>query len=123
MTRDAGAPVRERRGGTALAVAYFLPPLAALLQLQIAYMNVPLACRYGTAALHVVSALALFAVLGGVLAGWRVWREAGGGWDAAGADPLARTRFLAVTAMQLGVLFALVSVAMWLPILFLDPCV
>jgi hypothetical protein len=122
VTRDSDLAVHGRRGGRALVAAYLLPPLAALLQLQVAYMSVPHACRHGTTALHVESALALLVGSSGVLAGWRVRRAAGGGWDAKDADPAARTRFLATVGMLLGVLFVLVSVAMWLPILFLDPC-
>jgi hypothetical protein len=123
MTRDVETAIQERRDNITLAVAYFLPPVAALLQLEVAYLSVPHACRHGTAVqLHVESAVALLLALGGVWVAWRAWSAAGGGWDAEGADPAARTRFLAAIALLLGALFALVIVSMWLPILFLDPC-
>ena len=123
MTRGAEAAIREGRGNTRLAIAYFLPAFAALLQVEVAYLSVSHACRQGSALpLHVESAVALLLALGGVWAGWRVWSAAGGGWDEQGADPAARTRFLAAIAVLLGVLFGLVVVAMWLPIFILDPC-
>jgi hypothetical protein len=112
-----------RDAETALAVTYFLPALAALLQLEIAYLSVSHACRRGSAlALHVESAVALLLALGGVWVGWRAWSAAGRGWDVQGADPAARTRFLAAVGTLLGVLFVLVVVAMWLPIFLLGPC-
>jgi hypothetical protein len=122
VTRDAESAVRERHGGAALAVAYFLPPIAVLLQLEIVYLTVSHACRHGTAALHVESAVAFAAVLVGVLTGRRVWEEAGGGWDMRDADRVGGRRFLAGTGTLLGSLCLLVSLAMWLPIFFLDPC-
>jgi len=123
VTHDAETAIHEWRGNTALAVAYFLPSFAALLQLEVAYLSVSHACRQGSAVpLHVESAVALLLALGGVWLGRRAWSAAGGGWDEEGADPLARARFLAASSVLLGVLFVLVIVAMWLPIFFLDPC-
>jgi hypothetical protein len=123
VTRGPETAIPERRGNTALAVAYFLPGFAALLQVEVAYLSVSHACRRGsTLPLHVESAVALLLALGGVWVGWRAWSAAGRGWDEQGADPAARTRFLAASGTLLGVLFVLVIVAMWLPIFLLDPC-
>jgi hypothetical protein len=123
VTRDAEPGTHEPRGDTALAVAYFLPAVAALLQLEVAYLSVSRACRQGSAVpLHVESAVALVLALWGVRVGWRAWSAAGRRFDEKGADPAARTRFLAAVGTLLGVLFVLVIVAMWLPIFFLDPC-
>jgi hypothetical protein len=123
VTRDAETAIHERGGNTALAVAYFLPSFAALLQIEVAYLSVSHACRQSSAMpLHVESAVALLLALGGVWVGWRAWSAAGGGWDEEGAEPAARTRFLAAISLLLGVLFVLVIVAIWLPIFFLDPC-
>jgi hypothetical protein len=113
----------EPRGHTALAVAYFLPAFAALLQLEVAYLSVSRACRQGSAApLHVESAVALLLALGGVWVGWRAWSAGGRDSDEKDPDAAARTRFLAAVGTLLGVLFVLVVVAMWLPIFFLNPC-
>src|SRR4051794_1606402 len=102
MTQGAEGPVHQRRGNTALAVAYFVPSAAALLQLEVAYLSVSRACRQGSALpLHLESAAALLLALWGVRAGWRVWSAVGRGWDAEGADPVARTRFLAANAVLL----------------------
>jgi hypothetical protein len=123
VTGRAEPAAQGRRGGVALAAVYLLPTFAALLQLEVAYLSVSHACRQGsTMRLHVESAVALLLALGGVRVGWRAWSAAGGGWDEEGADPAARTRFLAANGVLLGVLFVLVIVAMWLPIFFLDPC-
>lgn len=123
MTRDAGTAIHEPYGSTALAVAYFLPAFAALLQLEVAYLSVSRACRQGSAVpLHVESAVALLLALGGVRVGRRAWSAVGRGFDETGAAPAARTRFLAAVGTLLGVLFVLVIVAMWMPVFFLDPC-
>jgi hypothetical protein len=123
VTNDAETAIHQPRGNTALAVAYFLPSFAALLQLEVVYLSVSHACRQGSAVpLHVESAVALLLALGGVWLGWRARAAAGGRWDEEGADPAARTRFLAVSSVLLGVLFVLVILATWLPIFFLDPC-
>jgi hypothetical protein len=123
VTRDADTGIHEPRGNTALAVAYFLPAFAALLQLEVTYLSVSHACRQDSALpLHVESAVALLLGLGGVWVGWQAWSAAGRGFDEKGADPGARTRFLAAVGTLLGVLFVLVIVAMWLPIFLLDPC-
>jgi hypothetical protein len=123
VTCGAETGIHAPRANTALAVAYFLPSFAAFLQLEVAYLSVSRACRQGSALpLHVESVIALLLALGGVWVGWRAWSAAGRGWDEKGADPVARTRFLAAVGTLLGVLFVLVIVAMWLPIFFLDPC-
>jgi hypothetical protein len=123
VTRAAGTGIHEPRGNTALAVAYFLPALAALLQLEVAYLSVSRACRQGSAVpLHVESAVALMLALWGVRVGWRAWSAGGRRFDEKGADPAARTRFLAAVGTLLGGLFVLVVVAMWLPIFLLNPC-
>jgi hypothetical protein len=123
VTRGDETGIHEPRVNTALAVAYFLPAFAALLQVEIAYLSVSRACRQGSAVpLHVESAVALLLALGGVWAGWRAWSPGSRGFDEKGADPAARTRFLAAVGTLLGGLFVLVVVAMWLPIFFLDPC-
>jgi hypothetical protein len=122
VTREA-ARARDRHGGAALAVAYFLPPSVALLLIEVAYLSVPRACRQGTTLeLHLEAAGALLLALGGVRAGWRVWSAARDGEDMTSADPVARTRFLAATGVLLGVLSTLVILAVWLAVFLLDPC-
>ena len=74
------------------------------------------------------SPLLLFALIaflltaGAGLAAWRVWRTLEKRPLDESADPLARSRFMAIGAMTFSVGFCLVILAQAIPDLILDPC-
>lgn len=112
-----GTPIFRLRAGI------FLGPLAALGDLQIAYMLVSPMCEAGTTLpLHLVHAVMLLIALGGVLCGWSAWRWAGGGRPHSDAGRAARTRFLGLLGVMMSGLFALVVVAQWVGDFVLSPC-
>lgn len=100
-----------------------VPPLAALLDLQVTYSLVDHACRTGdTLTGHLVHAgfLLLTLVMGGVA--WLSWSDAGAIAATAGGDPAARSRFMALVGLMISALSALTVAAQWLPTFFLHPC-
>ena len=114
---DDGTPTRL------LSAAVFLGPLAALGDLQIAYMLVAPSCEAGTTLpLHLVHLAMLAVAVGGGASGWIALRAVGAGRPHGDAGRHARTRFLAVLGMLLSALFAFVVVAQWLGDFVLSPC-
>jgi hypothetical protein len=123
MTADTRTAVAERGRITALVLGFFLAPFAAMLHLQLSYMDVRHACRHASELrLNVESAILLVVALTGVLIAWRGWQGVGASWpsDEGGKD--GRSRFLFATGMLLSALFALVIFAQWIPIWTLSPC-
>jgi len=107
----------------ALWAGVLTPPLAALVLLEVAYLLVPYGCRTGREwPLH-VSALAavLIAAAGSALA-WRNWEAVGRTWPDTEGGATPRSRYLAAFGVLSGLLFALVIVAEWVPMLILEPC-
>ena len=119
--------------------ALLLAPLTALAQLSIAYSLVTPSCgTQSRGGLHAVAIVSLVLVLVMTAMAWIGWRRQadststgraapGGAPDrsvtAAESDSAAhRPHFIALTALLVGALSALVSVALWLPIWFLSPC-
>lgn len=112
-----GTPIRL------LVAGLFLGPLAALGDLQIAYLLVDYACAAGTTApLHAVHVVMVLTGLAGVWCGWLAHRKAGGGAPHSDAGRLARTRFLGLVGMLLSGLLTLVVVGQWLADFVLSPC-
>lgn len=111
--------------------ALLIAPLLLLLQQSVALALATPSCRnQTTVALHAVSGVTLLVILlltalAGM--GWRAHRLAN---DAPFASPerddtraLRRARFVAAMAVVVGLLCALVSLAMWFPVWTLSPCV
>lgn len=106
-----------------LAAANLLPPLAALGDLQVAYMLVAPSCEAGTnLPLHLVHAVMLALALGGGLCGWVAWRRVGIDRPHSDAGRASRSRFFALVGMLSTLLFVLVIVAQWLADFALSPC-
>ena len=135
-TRTTGAAEREaRRDATELAglrrgrslfFGLLTGPLMVLVAQMASYAIVPGVChtisRGPIVALHVVmlATLALTAAAG--LVAWRDWHDAGAEWEAEGAGPIPRSRFLALMGVIGSAFFALIIVAMWLAVAFVHPC-
>ncbi|WP_157598119.1 MULTISPECIES: hypothetical protein [unclassified Rhizobacter] len=92
-------------------------PLAALAQQSILLALVTPSCsRQSTSTLHAVSALALLLVLAATAAAIAEWQRRHGPGD-------GRRRLLAAVAAWTGALSALASLAMWMPVWVLSPCI
>ena len=149
--REWRSPGEEAAPGTiALWFAFLGGPTAVLAVQQLLYTGAPWGCIHGTRVwMHGMAVLALaFIALAGVV-GWRCWVDAGArplreGWrvddprtppggriagttpedaDPEGADALARARFMAAVGIAASAFSALIVIAMWIPVFFLNPCV
>ena len=114
---------RERRGIAALWFAVLAGPAAWMLGLNAGYGFVRVACDQQTLLhLHATSlATLLLAAAGGAVA-WREWRRAGEEAPDEGAGTLPRSRFMTAMGLLASPFFALVIVAQWVAVLFLNPC-
>lgn len=100
-----------------------LPPIAFLLELEIAYLLVPRACKVGMVLpVHLAHAAALLLALTGAVIAWRQWRRWSRIPTSDGAAPEARSRFMAELAMMVSAGFTLVILVLWLPTFWLHPC-
>jgi hypothetical protein len=123
MTVDQRTDVPDKRIIRALWTGVLVPPAAFLLNLEIAYALVPAACSARTVMLvqlvHLVSlALTMFATAVAL----RAWRRSGATWPGGEGGRVSRTRFMSGMGILMGVMFALVIVAQWIPSFILDPC-
>jgi hypothetical protein len=106
-----------------LWAGFLIAPFAFLLNLQISYMLVPLACSTGQVFwLHVASAGALVLALLGAFIALRNWQRTGRGWQSEGGSAAARSRFMAITGLLMSGLFSLVILAQWIADFIIDPC-
>jgi hypothetical protein len=106
-----------------LGAALFIPPLAVLANLEIAYALVPSACvARNTLLLHLVNAACFALAATGGLMAWRSLRAVEDGRPEEEGSLLARTRFIAGVAVLLSGLSVLVIVAQWIAVFILDPC-
>src|SRR5919202_23769 len=75
-------------------------PLMVLVAQMASYAVVPRACRTiragPTVALHLVMLVAVALTVAAGLVAWRDWRDAGAAWEADGAGPIPRSRFLSL---------------------------
>lgn len=123
MATEAKKDFSEKRGQFWLWLGFLLPPLAWAAQLQIVYLLSEAGCGSGNfLPNHIVSGAALiFSVCGGLVS-WHNWVKAGGEWKSEAAEPLARSRFMAILGVLTGALFTLVIFAQWLPTILGVPC-
>ncbi|MEA2723261.1 MAG: hypothetical protein QOH59_1032 [Gemmatimonadales bacterium] len=113
---------RHPRRGRALAVALFIPPLAVLANLEMAYALVDAACKSRTSLpLHLVNAGWLGVAITGGLVSWRSWQAVGNGWPEEGGS-VALARFIAGVALLLSGICVLAIAAQWIAVFVLDPC-
>ena len=107
----------------ALWTGVLLPPIAFLINLEVAYALVPKACASrSTLVLHLVHAICFGLVIVGGLVAWRCWRVAGAVWPGEGGGALSRSRFIAGIGVLISGFVALAIVADWIPSIMLNPC-
>ena len=112
------------RGKLALWAGVLGGAAAWSVQLQIGYAlsrfshSVP----WLTGAHHATSLVATLLAVAATLLAWRDWRRAGGG-ESGGAEGgvTGRARFMAMLGVVTSGLFALVIVAQWVPVFFIQP--
>lgn len=123
MTVDPRTDVPDKGVIRALWTGVLVPPVAFLLNLEVAYALVPTACGARSVVLvHLVHLVSLgLAILGGVVA-WRTWQRSGATWPGGEGGRISRTRFMAGLGALMGLLFTLVILAQWIPSFILDPC-
>ncbi|HXG92889.1 MAG TPA: hypothetical protein VNN73_11055 [Blastocatellia bacterium] len=112
-------------GGGLLALwfAFFAGPVAWLLNLQVSYILVPVACATGHAlALYIIPLGALLLAASGLLVAWREWLRAGKQWPDESSNTIGRSRFMAVLALLVSTLFFLAILAQAIPNFILGPC-
>ncbi|HEX2189627.1 MAG TPA: hypothetical protein VHG51_12045 [Longimicrobiaceae bacterium] len=114
---------REGRGIVALWFAVLAGPAAWMLGLNVQYALVRVACaRQEVLPLHAVTLATLLLACAGGWVAWREWRRAGGEWPGEGGGTLSRSRFMTALGLLASGLFALVILAQWVALLFLNPC-
>jgi hypothetical protein len=123
MTVDPRTDVPDKGIIRALWAGVLIPPVAFLVNLEVAYALVPVACGARTVVLvHVVHLVSLaLTVFAGVVA-WRTWQRSGAIWPGGEGGRLGRTQFLAGMGILMGLMFAVVILAQWIPSFILDPC-
>jgi hypothetical protein len=123
MAVDPRTEVPDKGIIRALWTGVLLPPIAFLLNLEVAYALVPTACSAQTVVLvHLVHLVSLTLAVSGGVVGWRTWQRSGATWPGGAGGRLGRTQFLAGLGALTGLLFAAVIVAQWIPSFILDPC-
>jgi hypothetical protein len=120
---DVGTSIPDARRLVAVWTGALLPPVAALLDLNLSYMLVTRACLAGSRVpLHLVHlGGVLLTTVGGVVA-WRALRDVGTSWPHDEPGPPGTTRLMAAVGVLGGVLFTLVALALWVPVWVLSPC-
>jgi len=105
-------------------LAFLLPPVMALLHLQISYPLDHTACSTGTKLqLHIFSVVALFIDAFAGLLAHREWVRLGSGTPGQLPGPLGSRRLMALLGMIGAGIFAIFIIAQWFPNFVLDPCV
>ncbi|HEU4648895.1 MAG TPA: hypothetical protein VFS33_07535 [Gemmatimonadales bacterium] len=100
-----------------------LPPIAALLDLNVSYMLVTQACLKQTMLpLHLVHVAGVVLTIAGGMVAWHAWEKAGRSWPVDEPGALGSTRFMAAIGVLNGVTFTLVTLALWAPVWVLSPC-
>ena len=123
MTVDPRTDVDDARELRALWTGLLLAPAAFLLNLEVAYALVPVACSARTRLLiHVVHAVCLVLAALGTFAAWRMWRVTGETWPGAAGGRLSRSRFMSGLGLFLSLFIIMVIVAQWIPSFILSPC-
>jgi hypothetical protein len=123
MTVDPRTDVPDKGVIRALWTGVLLPPTAFLFNLEVAYALVPTACNDSTVVLvHLVHLVSLALVVFGGVAALRVWRQSGATWPGGEGGRIGRTQFMAGMGILMGLMFATVVLAQWIPSFILDPC-
>lgn len=121
MNVEAAETWKDR--ATRLWLGVLIPPMAALLQLEANYALVPWACRSSQRwPFHLTSAITLAATIVAGSLSWRYWQKAEGTFDEDGAGRSSRSQFMALIGFLSSMLFLLVLISLWIPVLVYGPC-
>ncbi|MEA2204901.1 MAG: hypothetical protein QOE77_1677 [Blastocatellia bacterium] len=111
------------REALALWVGVLLPPIAWAAQMEINYALVRRACLIQrSAALYLVTGVALLLVLVAAFVSLSKWKESGAGWPSESSDPRTRLRFLSVLGLLSSGLFFLAIAAQGIATIIFHPC-
>jgi hypothetical protein len=123
MAVDPRTDVPDKGIIRALWAGVLIPPVAFLVNLEVAYALVPVACGSRTVVLvHVVHLVSLALTAFAAMVAWRAWQRSGASWPGGEGGRLGRTQFLAGMGILMGLMFAIVILAQWIPSFILDPC-
>lgn len=110
----------EHRGPLRRIDAVLGPPVWWACHLGVSYWLVPRACRWGTEwPLHALTMVLLLLIARALLSGVQLIRSGQAHEDHPGAR---RDIFIGWVGVAFAVLFGAVTLAEWIPALFLDPC-
>ena len=125
VVRPAAGP-REHPPASNLAqwVGFLGGPVVYLLNHQVLYVLVPIACLHAERRwlLHLSSAVALLLALGAAALARRNWTLAGGEVPGTEGGSVSRTRFMGALGVVLSLAFAVFIVAQWMPVAMLAAC-
>ena len=100
--------------------AVFGPPVWWACHLGVSYWLVPRACRWGTAwPLHALTVVLLLLIARAMLSGVQLLQAGKAGGDQPGA---ARDIFIGWIGVVFALFFGAVTIAEWIPALYLNPC-
>jgi hypothetical protein len=123
MTADPRTDIPDARQLRDLWTGFLLAPAAFLLNLEVAYALVPVACSGRTRLLiHVVHAVFVVLAAVGAMTALRQWRLTGETWPGGEGGRLSRSRFMAGVGLLLSLFIVMVIVAQWIPSFVLNPC-
>jgi hypothetical protein len=120
---DVSTRIPDARRLALIWTGALLPPIAALLDLNVSYMLVTQAClKQSMLPLHLVHLAGVVLTVAGGLVAWHAWREVGRAWPADEPGALGSTRFMAAVGVLGSAAFTLVTLALWAPVWVLSPC-
>ncbi len=123
MSTSVGKNFDRRSGLIQLWLGLLAGPLAALVQLEVAYALVLWVCRsQQTWPLHLVSAIALLATIAAGVIALENLRRLRARFDDDEAGTIPRSRLMAIVGALMSALMSLVIIAQWLPVFLYGPC-
>jgi hypothetical protein len=123
MTVDPRTDVPDAPEIRALWAGLLLGPAAFLLNLEVAYAIVPVACSsHNPLLVHLVHAVCLIIAATGVFFALRSWRACGETWPGEQGGRVGRSRFMAGVGLLLSTFIVMVILAQWIPSFVLSPC-
>jgi hypothetical protein len=118
-----GAEFTRSPGLLSLTLGWVLPPVVALVNMQIIYAANMWACgRNLQATMHVIPALCLIVTIATAFTAHRDWKKIGAGVEEETGGVAARTRFIAIGGMTISIFSSLIILAQWAAIFVFDPC-
>ena len=111
------------RASSETLVALLAGPVLALANQGLMYSVNMWACGHGVrSVLHIVPFVCLCLAVVSAIVAYRAWNSVGRGTDDDLATDDARTRFLAILGLSIGVFSSAVILAQWASVFVFDPC-